>query len=236
MGPSGWTTTEQREFLVSFKPEYEVCRVEKKYQGFWRKLFASFLIKFPLIEEVFPGRRISDLNEEERSVYTQRLDKLHTVSWCWESVYGYISDTANRPQRLKEWFRWQYNPRSRNHAVAISNKLIKQLCASRKRGPKAYEAYAKLYPEKVAAAQKQRCEDAGVSGTQVLAKWHAVCKDLLNEASAEELQAVDEKVAQMSGEGDEDDLDPEEFGPADFQRYVWNCVDQSYEGKLTLCR
>lgn len=217
MGPSGWTNDDQRDFLSTFKPDYEACRIVKKYKDFWRKLFASWGARYPLIEEMFPGKALAELDETERKEYSARLDRLHAVcisrlSACIILWYLQIG------QRLKEWFRWQYNPRSRNSTVAVTNKMLKQIYSTRKRGPKAYEAYAKLFPDKVAEAQRLRCEKEGIAGKMMLSKWHVVCQELLKNASEEEMEQVDEKVAQMTREdGDEDD-DPDTFAPADFQR------------------
>lgn len=79
MGATGWATQEQRELLKSMRPEYEKCRVGKKYKGFWRKLFAIWLEKYPLVEEMFPGRKVEDLDGEESETYSKSLLKLQEV-------------------------------------------------------------------------------------------------------------------------------------------------------------
>lgn len=79
MGPSGWTSIEQRAFLNEFAAEYQTCRLEKKYQDFWRKLFNAWIVRYPLVDEMFPGRAVTDLDDEETREYGEKLGKLQSV-------------------------------------------------------------------------------------------------------------------------------------------------------------
>lgn len=127
--------------------------------------------------------------------------------------------TSHAPiQRLKEWFRWQFNPRTRTVTAAVTRKVLKDVFKPRRRNLKAYEVYAKLYPAKVAQMQKERCSVDGTKGSQILAKWHSVCKELLAVASDEEKQAVEEEMAARAQESDDEDEDRENFTPEQFQK------------------
>lgn len=223
MGPSGWANEDQRKFLKEWSPAYESCRVEKKYTDFWRKLFNAYLVAFPLVEEMFPGSTVANLDEEQSKEYGERLSKLQAVSpfadlfWTFPQSHRVPNRHLSR-QRLKEWYRWQYNPRSRNITAAITKKDLKDIYRPRTRGFKAYEIYAKLFPQKVADAQKELCTREGTTGHQILGKWHAVCKELLANASEEELQTVEEALAARAQELEEDDVKGEEFTPERYQR------------------
>lgn len=80
MGPSGWTSEKQRRFLDGWRPSYEACRIDKKYKDFWRSLVSAYLLAFPLVEEMYPGRALSELDEDEAHKYSERLTKLQAVS------------------------------------------------------------------------------------------------------------------------------------------------------------
>ncbi|KAF6746397.1 hypothetical protein DFP72DRAFT_1076409 [Ephemerocybe angulata] len=198
MAPAGWANPVQKKFLQGLIPEYEECQVHRNYTAFWPKLFNKYLDQFPLVEELFPGMKLSDLDEEQMGVYSEKLKKLQ--------------------QRLKEWYRWQLNPRSRNSASTISAKDIGALYNSRTRHPKAYEAFAKLYPELTHEAHESACVVEGLRGRKKIGKWHVTCKKLLSEASPEQLQAVDTLI--NSKKEEEDTKDGDTTGdPATYQKF-----------------
>lgn len=139
------------------------------------------------------------------------------------SLLSNLSRVANltcRSQRLKEWFRWQYNPRTRNATAAITKKVLKDIYKPRTRGLKAYEIYAKLYPSKVSDSMDKSCSRDGTGGQRTLATWHAVCKELLANATEEEAHAVEEEMAARALEmdDDDDDEDVENLTPEQLQR------------------
>ncbi|KAF6752560.1 hypothetical protein DFP72DRAFT_849696 [Ephemerocybe angulata] len=197
MAPSGWASPSQTTLLTSLVPEYERCQVHKRYKPFWTMLYARFLEHSPLIDTLYPGRTVQDLSVEEMGVYTLALEKLQ--------------------QRLREWFRWRCNVRSRKVAVGIPKKILKSIYSPRTRGPKAYEAYAKLYPEEVRQAQEERGEGGVGSGKNGLQSWHTVCKELLSKASEENLRAIDDYVESMAQDSK---LLLSEDKPKDPKRYL----------------
>ncbi|KAF6744514.1 hypothetical protein DFP72DRAFT_1078570 [Ephemerocybe angulata] len=196
MAPMGWASASETALLTSLVPEYEKCQAIRQYKPFWTFLYARFLEHSPLIDTLYPGRTTQDLNEEEMAVYSTALEKLQ--------------------QRLREWYRWRCNVRSRKVAVGIPKKILKSIYSPRTRGPKAYEAYAKLYPEEVHAAQEAQRKEEGPCGKNVLRNWHTICKELYSAASEEKLRAIDDYVETTTNESK---LDGEEK-PKDPKRYL----------------
>ncbi|KAF5316976.1 hypothetical protein D9611_003466 [Ephemerocybe angulata] len=209
MAPPSWLSDIRRTYCESFLPEYAECRVKKKYKQFWLKLFASYLTMFPLIDEKFPDKSLGQLTQEEMEEYSRDLAKLQKASrGCPASIAR---------MRLKEWFRWQFNPRSRNNTVSVSPKLLKDIYTPRTRGLKAYETFAKLYPEKVSAALDKRCEEDGIEKSKKVSRWHSVCKDLYSKATEEEIQAVEERIADDAEEEEENEAEGE---PETYHRFL----------------
>ncbi|KAF6753734.1 hypothetical protein DFP72DRAFT_848995 [Ephemerocybe angulata] len=196
MAPNGWASPSETELLTSLLPEYEKCQVTKHYKPFWTMLYSRFLSLSPLIDTLFPGRTLHELSEVEMAEYSLRLEKLQT--------------------RLREWYRWRCNVRSRKVAVGIPKKILKSIYSPRTRGPKAYEAYAKLFPDEVHAAQEARFEAGEGSGKNGLQNWHAICQDLYASASDEKLQAIDDYVETTTND---QRLDSEDK-PKDPKRYL----------------
>ncbi|KAF5326498.1 hypothetical protein D9611_000779 [Ephemerocybe angulata] len=200
MAPPSWLSDIRRTYCESFLPEYAECRVKKRYKQFWLKIFASYLTMFPLIDEMYPNKSLGQLTQEEME-----------ASWDGGTDHG-----TSLIQRLKEWFRWQFNPRSRNNTVSVSPKLLKDIYTPRTRGLKAYETFAKLYPEKVSAALDKRCEEDGIEKSKKVSRWHSVCKDLYSKATEEEIQAVEERIADDAEEEEES----EEGEPETYHRFL----------------
>ncbi|KAF6750500.1 hypothetical protein DFP72DRAFT_1072211 [Ephemerocybe angulata] len=191
MAPPGWASDAQTAFLTSLIPEYEKCQVDRHYKPFWTSLYSRYLTHSPLINDIFPGRTIQDLNETELAVYTKALEKLQT--------------------RLREWYRWRCNIRSRRLAVSIPKRILKSIYSPHTRGLKAYEAYSKLYPEEVKAVLDARCEEEGIKGKRKLQFWHIVCKDLYATASDEQLKAIDDYVEAKNEKDEVDPTDPKRY-------------------------
>ncbi|KAF6752117.1 hypothetical protein DFP72DRAFT_850289 [Ephemerocybe angulata] len=199
MAPPGWADASQSTFLQGLLPEYEVCQVSRHYKPFWTKLYSLYLKEFPLVEALFPGLTVGDLDEEQMGRYKVELDKLQS--------------------RLREWYRWRCNARSRKVALSVPKKMMKSIYAPRTRGPKAIEAYAKLFPEAVRAAQEAAPDDAEEGGKRKLQSWQATCTQLLACASEEQLKAVDDYVEENSADK-RVGASTEELAPKEVQRYI----------------
>ncbi|KAJ3508441.1 hypothetical protein NMY22_g16618 [Coprinellus aureogranulatus] len=187
MAPTGWATAEEREFLLTFLPEYEACQVKRRYKAFWQRLNVDYFARFPTLDKLFPGRTLADLNDDEKEAYAKATLKQQQVSLT--SIHPmYVHPYPI--QRLKEWFRWQMNPRSRNAGGSISKKDLNLIYNGRTRGKKPYEVFAKLFQKQVEAEKNTRCEAQGIKGRAQLAVWHEVAKDLYGSATEEQLADV----------------------------------------------
>ncbi|KAJ3524945.1 hypothetical protein NMY22_g10781 [Coprinellus aureogranulatus] len=118
--------------------------------------------------------------------------------------------------RLKEWFRWQMNPRSRNTGCTISKKDLHNIYSGRSRVAKPYKVFAKLYPDKIEAEKRDRCETQGIKGRQQITVWHEVAKEMYQDATSAELEAVRKELE--GGEDSEGEGSPE--SPATYLRYL----------------
>ncbi|KAJ3506734.1 hypothetical protein NMY22_g17154 [Coprinellus aureogranulatus] len=195
MAPQSWATPEQREFLQSLLSEYEACQVKRRYKNFWLRVNKEFLEKFPIIDKLFPGLKPSQLSDQQKDEYAEAI--------------------AKQQKRIKEWYRWQMNPRSRNAGFTITKKDLHTIYHSRTRVLKPYEAFAKLYPQQVEELKKKRCEEGGIRGRQQLSVWHDVAKDLYRNATKEQVEAVRREL--NNGPSDAED-DPE--SPRTYLRYL----------------
>ncbi|TEB33778.1 hypothetical protein FA13DRAFT_112110 [Coprinellus micaceus] len=173
MSPSGWATPLELEFLASLIPEYEACQVKRRYKDFWHRLNTDFLAKFPVVDKIFPGKRVTELNAWQKELHAAAIVK--------------------QKQRLKEWFRWRMNPRSRNASAATSKKNHTSY-KGRTRNHKPYEVFAKIYQEEVEKAKVALCEVEGVSGRERLIVWQRVSKELYDSASDEKKRAVQQAI------------------------------------------
>ncbi|KAJ3500490.1 hypothetical protein NMY22_g19246 [Coprinellus aureogranulatus] len=142
MTRTGWATKEEREYLIAQIPDYEACQVKRRYKPFWQRVNAEFLSKFPVIDKLFPGLKITDLSPQQKELYTAAVQR--------------------QQQRLKEWYRWQLNPRSRNAGTVLSKKDLHTIYSARTRSAKPYEVFAKLYSQQVDDEKRKRCEANGI--------------------------------------------------------------------------
>ncbi|KAJ3499343.1 hypothetical protein NMY22_g19522 [Coprinellus aureogranulatus] len=164
MAPQSWATAEEREFLISLLPEYEACQVKRKYKNFWLRVNKDFLAKFPVVAKLYPGVKESELTEEQRQRCAGAIAKVQKV--CIFRSVTQPSALSFSIQRIKEWYRWQMNPRSRNAGFTISKKDLHSIYNTRTRVLKPYEVYAKLYQREVEEAKRKRCEeDVGIQCT-----------------------------------------------------------------------
>ncbi|KAJ3540639.1 hypothetical protein NMY22_g4214 [Coprinellus aureogranulatus] len=196
MAPQSWATPAERDFLLSFLPEYEACQVQRKYKNFWLKVNKDYLTKFPVVERLFPGVKACDLNDEQRDM-------------CAGAI-------AKQQKRIKEWYRWQMNPRSRNAGFTISKKDLQTIYHARTRVLKPYEVFAKLFPREVEELKKRRCEEGGVKGRHQLSVWHEVAKELYQGASEMQLQAVRKEMS----DGPTSDGEESHDSPKSYLRYM----------------
>ncbi|RXW15261.1 hypothetical protein EST38_g10594 [Candolleomyces aberdarensis] len=75
----GWANDEQIQYLKKQMPAYQMCIKNRKYTKFWEKLKIDWQIHFPMIEEIFPGRKFEDLSEGERSQLSEEWDFRQTA-------------------------------------------------------------------------------------------------------------------------------------------------------------
>ena len=80
MAPNSWTTPEEREFLKTFLPDYEACQVKRKYKLFWQRLNREYFAKFSLVEKLFPGLQVTELNAEQKKEYSAAVVRQQKVS------------------------------------------------------------------------------------------------------------------------------------------------------------
>ncbi|TEB29359.1 hypothetical protein FA13DRAFT_1865527 [Coprinellus micaceus] len=169
MAPGSWATPAEREFLASLIPEYEACQVKRRYKAFWQRLDAEFLVKFPVLEKLFPDRSVKahDLQPHEKEIYAAAVLK-----------------------QQQEWYRWQLSPRSRSAGSVITKKDLQSIYCGRTRNRKPYEVFAKLYSKEVDEAKEARCEAQGITGRKRLSVWQSVSKELYDSSSREKKEAV----------------------------------------------
>lgn len=128
------------------------------------------------------------------------------------------------PQRLKDWYRWRANTRSRNANNHISSKDLRRIYRTdRTRDPKAYEVFAGLFPDVVKPVFEGACAEKGATGRNKLPIWHSTAKTLWSQATHEQQQAVNAKLEEKVEEPTNAlskmlDLD-EDNTPESYQQY-----------------
>ncbi|KAJ3504615.1 hypothetical protein NMY22_g17861 [Coprinellus aureogranulatus] len=199
----GWATGQKLELLRSLQPEYDVAKAKKSYRDFWVSLYSTYLTQFPLIEDLFPGKQLKDLDPTESEEYATKLKKLKS--------------------RLQEWYRWRSNARSRNTNNVVSGKDLRRIYhTSRKREKKAYEVFAELYSDVVKPAYESACIEKGATGCKMLPVWHSTASTLWAQASEEQREAVNAKMvrAAVGNEDLENMLEsPDEDTPESYQHF-----------------
>ncbi|TEB31117.1 hypothetical protein FA13DRAFT_1852294 [Coprinellus micaceus] len=158
MPPTGWASPEEREFLKSFILQDKECQVKRKYKAFWQHLNVDYFAKFPILEKLFPGKKLNKLNSKEKTAYSATM--------------------ARQQQDLQKIYH------------------------GRTQGKKPYEVFAKIFHKKVDDEKNARCQVQGVKGREQLGVWHEVAKELYQNASAEELEAVKEELAAHASKGE----------------------------------
>lgn len=113
-------------------------------------------------------------------------------------------------QRIKEWYRWQFNPRSRSFGTNITNKDLKKIYSDRTRSAKPYEVFAKLFPKHVESVHTSTCYAEGITGKAKLGVWHRVCAMLWASATEEQRDAVFAKIKRDGGDSDDSDDEDDE--------------------------
>lgn len=68
-----WADKEQTEFLQSYFDEYYGLQAAGKYTDFWAKLDEAWFARWPALTDVFPGKKESELTEEERGILKDHI-------------------------------------------------------------------------------------------------------------------------------------------------------------------
>ncbi|KAJ2929122.1 hypothetical protein H1R20_g7974, partial [Candolleomyces eurysporus] len=124
MAPKSWASMPQAAFLSSYLPLYETYQTSvRQYQPFWDKVNAEYLERWPVLS---PGVSAESLDKVEFKVYSNNLNKLYS--------------------RIKEWFRWRCNNRSRNMSNKVTSKEMKDIYSEGTRNAKKYELFVKQNP------------------------------------------------------------------------------------------
>ncbi|KAJ2936867.1 hypothetical protein H1R20_g223, partial [Candolleomyces eurysporus] len=64
-----WASKEQRAWLKARVKPYEACIPTRKYESFWKTLYAEWQVDFPMVEELFPGRKFESLSDSEKDQF-----------------------------------------------------------------------------------------------------------------------------------------------------------------------
>ncbi|KAJ2925515.1 hypothetical protein H1R20_g11579, partial [Candolleomyces eurysporus] len=193
MAPKSWATDDQGDLLTGYIPLYKTYQATtKRYQPFWDIVFPQFLQRWPILPD---GTTVESLNEEEFNEYVKRLDKLHS--------------------RIKEWYRWRCNSRSRNTTTTVTMKDMKDVYFAGTRTAKEYEVLVKLNPDVFKPEYQAECTHQGATGRKKLPIWHQVAKELWEKATPEQKEAVQAELARAREEADE----PDPATPGDYQKF-----------------
>lgn len=79
MAPQSWATKEEQDFLRLNLPDYEACQVKRKYKPFWQRLNRDYFAKFPVVDKLFPGLAVSQLDEVQRTQLSAAIVKQQKV-------------------------------------------------------------------------------------------------------------------------------------------------------------
>ncbi|RXW15646.1 hypothetical protein EST38_g10204 [Candolleomyces aberdarensis] len=196
MAPKGWTTDALSAFLHQYLPLYDKHAFTKRYQPFWDTINAKYLQEFPILPE---GVSPDSLNDEERQAYSETLNKLYS--------------------RIKDWYRWRRNGRSRNTTHTVTSKQMREIYAGGTRTGKEYEVYVKMYPGAFQPAYDAECSRICATGRAKLAVWHKIAKEVWENASDEEKSAVQAQLILDKEAVASEEQDPS--SPDDYQR-LWD--------------
>ncbi|KAJ2921598.1 hypothetical protein H1R20_g15504, partial [Candolleomyces eurysporus] len=194
MPPKGWASDPQAELLTSYIPLYETYQnTTKRYQPFWDVVNAAYLQQWPILP---PGVKVDDLDEVAFQVYSDQLNKLYS--------------------RIKEWYRWRRNSRSRTTTKALTSKEIKDIYSSGSRNAKEYEVFVKQNLDTFQPVYQAECKSQGASGRAKLPIWHKVAGELWEKSTEETKAAVQAELAAAKQAKPEDD-DP--CTPIEYQKH-----------------
>ncbi|KAJ2914680.1 hypothetical protein MD484_g5746, partial [Candolleomyces efflorescens] len=195
MAPPSWATAPQLVLLTNYLPLYEAYHAStKRYQPFWDTINAAFLQEFPILPD---GVTPESLNETEFAEYSAKLAKLYL--------------------RIKEWYRWRTNTRSRNTSYTVTPKEMKDIYASGTRGAKEYEGFVKQYPDIFLPAYEAECANQGAEGRARLSIWHKIAKELWAKATDEQKEAVQSRLNAAKQAMSTEEQGPST--PAEYQKY-----------------
>ncbi|KAJ2935837.1 hypothetical protein H1R20_g1257, partial [Candolleomyces eurysporus] len=173
----GWPTEEMNAFLEARKDAYNACRKKKKYRTFFNHTACEWSVEFPIIEELFPGRKFPDLSVDEK--------KQHAEAWM------------KRQEQIKDWYRWHCNPRQRTTAtsdVLRVQRAMVNIIYEKDRRKKPYEKFAELYPDDVENEYRDACAEENKTGKECLPVWTRVAKSKWKNATPEQVKAVEDAL------------------------------------------
>jgi DeoR/GlpR family transcriptional regulator of sugar metabolism len=119
-------------------------------------------------------------------------------------------------QRIKEWYRWRTNTRSRNTSNAVTSKEMKDIYASGSRVAKEYEVFVKEYSDLFLPMYEAECVNQGAVGRARLPIWHKVAKELWSTATEQQKEVVKARIKSAKEAGAADEPGP--TTPADYQK------------------
>ncbi|KAJ2927456.1 hypothetical protein H1R20_g9638, partial [Candolleomyces eurysporus] len=195
MAPKGWTTDAQAAFLTEYLSLYDKYALNRRYQPFWDTINAKYLRRFPILPE---GVSAEGLSEEEHQAYSEKLSKLYS--------------------RIKDWYRWRRNGRSRNTTHTVTSKQMREIYTAGTRTGKEYEVYVKMYPDVFQPAYDAECARLSANGRAKLTVWHRIAKEVWENASDEEKAAVQAQLILDREASTAEEEDP--CTPDDYQKYV----------------
>ncbi|RXW13409.1 hypothetical protein EST38_g12446 [Candolleomyces aberdarensis] len=194
MAPKGWTTDAQATFLTSYLTLYDNYAITRRYQPFWDIVNAQYLENWPILPE---GISPESLGEDEFKAYSDSLSKLYS--------------------RIKDWFRWRRNSRSRNTTHTVTSRQMRDIYASGTRNSKEYEIYVKMYPGIFQPAYEAECTRLSVCGRAKLSIWHKIAREVWEDATDEEKAAVQAQLILDKEANATEEEDP--CTPSDYQKF-----------------
>ncbi|RXW17716.1 hypothetical protein EST38_g8139 [Candolleomyces aberdarensis] len=213
-----WASKDQGTWLKARMNKYEACIPTRKYESFWKTLYADWQMEFPMMEELFSGRKFESLSNNEKEQFKD--------AWAF------------RRRQLKAWYRWRFNPRNRSIKKKVGNSVLNKLY-NRNRKKRIFAKFAFMYPEVVKGPISKAYKEEGVNKRKCLPVWTKVVKQLWDDATVEQRTRVNEALME-DRRAEEEPKSPEEiqqlqFGePEDAPTLVtyWRDYDHIYGEKV----
>lgn len=183
-----WTNQDQETFLTERFAEYRTYMPKKKYAKFWCRILYDWFIRFPEIEELFPGKQESDLTPDECQALAKAQKIRVDVHFRKLQIAGSLIDS----QQIKTWYRWRVSPKARA-ASKKQTSAEEDFYTARSRSLKPYELYSTMYKENFEEELQAQLNIRGVdkknSGLR-LKVWREVAQKCFEEEDEETRQAV----------------------------------------------